>query len=97
MDMSDPKGRTERSMMMMIDPQGYYTKYVMGLDTPPAMAGALAAGTPPAPGAPQPPQAPPQPQMQGVQGMPQQPSPMDTSNVPTQPPQPQQMPMATQL
>ncbi len=91
MDMSDPAGRVQRGMALAIDPNMYYTKYVMNLDTTGQQAGALAAGTPqmppqmpPQPQGAQPPQPMPQPPM--MPPPPQQPSPMDTSTVPAQPP-----------
>lgn len=86
MDMQDIDGRVERGMMFAVDPQGYFTKYVLKLDTPQQQAGAInqAAGQPGIPGqAPSPPipgQAPIQ------QGQPQGPTPTDTTQVASAPP-----------
>lgn len=77
MDMDDPEGRTERGVMFMTDPQGYFAKYVLEVEGTPALAGALNGATPQA-GAPQPGQ-PPQ--------APQQPSPQQAANPATEPPQ----------
>lgn len=85
---SDPKGRTEKGWMMANDPQGYFTKYVLGMQTPEAMAAGL--------GVPQPtPGQPPAPQQPGAAAQNvgpvggQQPSPTNTGQVPLTPPQPQ--------
>lgn len=82
MDMSDPEGRAARGMMFSLDPQGFYVKYIMGMDSPAQAGEALTAGTP------QPPQAgagvQPNPSTAGQP--PQQPTTQDTSQVATQPP-----------
>lgn len=44
MGMNDAEGRTERGLMFMSDPNTYYTKYVLGIETPPPGA------VPPGPG-----------------------------------------------
>jgi hypothetical protein len=72
MDMNDPEGRTERGMMMVTDPAGFYAKYVLKMDNTQAMAGALAA-------------APVQGQ-ETAQPAPQGPTVTDTSATPAQPP-----------
>jgi len=89
MDMNDPEGRTERGIMFATDPQGYFVKYIMHMDTGAQMAGALTAGlpgqTPPPAGGP--PQGQPTPPPQGPQPPPQQPNPTDTTQIAATPPQ----------
>lgn len=85
MDISDPEGRTERGMMLTLDPPGYFMKYVMGMD-PSQVAPALNQGLPGPAGPPTP---------DGQTGAPgeqpvAQPSPADTSQVPAAPPEPSQ-------
>lgn len=77
MDMNDPDGRTERGMMFAMDPSGYFTKYVLGLDTSQQQAGALNAAAPPQ-------IAPPMPQQS--QQPSQNPTAQNTSAVPFAPP-----------
>lgn len=71
MDMSDPEGRAEKLMMMQLDPQGYFMKFIMKM-TPTQGAQAI-MGQPPV-GAPA--QAP----------TPVNPSPEQLGAIPTQPP-----------
>jgi hypothetical protein len=88
MDFQDIEGRTERGMMFAIDPQGYFTKYVLKLDNVAQQAGAInqAAQQPGIPGqVPQPP-IPGTPQPQPMQGQPQGPTPTDTTQVASSPP-----------
>lgn len=82
MGMNDPEGRAEKGMMFMTDPQGYFVKYILGLDGTEQQAAALTAGLPPA-GQPAP--------VPGVDDQirpqaPQGPTPVDTSAVPSAPP-----------
>ena len=46
--MSDPKGRAEKAIMFATDPQGYFTKYILGLESVPQQVQALGQETPPA-------------------------------------------------
>lgn len=91
---SDPKGRVEKGMMFSSDPNGYFTKFVLGIDTPPQMAQAL-TGKPQPGAAPQDPNQPPaqgnmtNPQTVGPVSQGQQPSPGNTQQVQITPPQPQ--------
>lgn len=71
MDMTDPKGRTEKLLLFNTAPELYLTKFVMGLETTPQLAGALNQAPPPTPEA---------------AGVPQNPSPVDTANVASEPP-----------
>lgn len=82
-DMSDPEGRTERGMLFAMDPQGYFTKYILNLEGTQEQAAAITAGLPPAPveGAP-----PVDPMSQPPPMAPQNPTPTDTSQIPTQQP-----------
>ena len=74
MGMDDPEGRTERGLMMMSDPAGYYAKYAMKLENTEEMAGALAAQpVGPAP-------------VGGPAPVPQNPSPVNTASVAAAPP-----------
>lgn len=78
MDMNDAEGRTERGMMFAIDPMGYFTKYILGLNTTQQQAGALNVAP-----------APQMPASQGQpvqQGQPQNPTAQNTSVVPSAPP-----------
>lgn len=89
---TDPKGRVEKGMMFANDPNGYFSKFVLGVETPPQMAQAL-TGQPQPGGAPQDPNQPPsQGNMQNSQtvgpvSQGQQPSPGNTQQVPITPPQ----------
>ncbi len=87
MGSSDPEGRTERGLILAIDPNIYYQKFVMGLDTTQQAATALQAGgvPPQGPGAqPVPPN-----QVPGGQAptQPAGPTPSNTSATPTAQPQ----------
>ena len=72
MDMSDPEGRAERGIMMSIDPNMYFTKYILKLDSTQQQATALNSGVPA--GQQTPPEAP------------QNPNPTDTTQVAATPP-----------
>src|SRR3990167_562545 len=77
MDMDDPEGRTERGLMFMADPSGYFVKYAMHLEGTQEMTQALNApmgAVPPGPG-----NSPPAPPMGA--------SPIDTTQVAATPPQ----------
>lgn len=50
MDMDDPEGRTERGLMFMSDPAGYFAKYALHLEGTAALAGAISGGMPVTPG-----------------------------------------------
>lgn len=87
MDISDPEGRTERGMTLMIDPNLYMAQYVMGLKTVTDQANAL-NGQPPqgaqtpatSPGSVPPPGG-----LNAPTTAPVGPSPVDTSAMPTNP------------
>lgn len=95
MDISDPEGRAERGMMLMTDPSGYVTKYILGLDTTQQIGDTLnGPGTTPASGQlasaqplPVPTSGgaglPPSPSPVGMTTPAQNPTPMDTSNIST--------------
>lgn len=80
MGFTDPEGRTEKGIMFATDPQGYFAKYVLNLDTTNQMAAAVTPAqaspvpTPDLAGQPVPPAAP-------VQS----PSMGDTTNIATKP------------
>lgn len=80
MDMNDPEGRTERGMMMVSDPAGFYAKYVLKLEGTQQLTQALGV----APIAGQPPVAPGQPTL--APQAPAGPTPVNTSATPAQPP-----------
>jgi hypothetical protein len=84
MDLNDPEGRTEKMMMMQMDPAGYMMKFVMNM-TP--EQGAQALMNAPMPGQPQPP-APggPAPYINPPKTNAQQPIPGNTAQVATEPP-----------
>lgn len=75
MDMDDPEGRTERGMMFVNDPPGYFSKYVLGLEGSAQQAAAIAQPVQGAPSAGGPPPA------GDMSNTPQTPSPQDASNV----------------
>lgn len=75
MDMNDPEGRTERGMMFLSDPMGYFTKYVLGLDNTQQQTQALNSASPQVTETPEQPAT-----------NPQNPSAQDTSVVPSSPP-----------
>lgn len=82
MDMYDAEGRTQRGLMFMADPTGYFQKYVLGVEPPPAGA----PGTvPPGPGN-QPGAAPMPGQPPAPAGPPQGATPTDTTAVASEPP-----------
>ena len=78
---SDPQGRVQKLLMFQSDPQGYFTKYGMGLENTQQMADALGAA--PVDGV-----APVNPALpQGVGPVTGNPQPGDTSQVNINPPQ----------